>query len=390
MPAFWRDLGLPGLYDVHVHFLPPPIQRAVWGVFDAAGPKIGRPWPIRYRGPVEERVEQLRALGVRRFGALPYAHKPGVATYLNDWAAQFAADGARGPVERHPVPRAGGGHVRARARRGRGRGLQGARAGGGVPARRPRARPGLGGARRRGHPGRGARGLGAGGQRLHRARPAAAGARAPPAAHRRRRAPRCPGVRGVPRAGRAVRAHPPRHDDGVHRLLLGRRRGRALPRRAAAAAGRPRPEGAPRQRLPDHPVPLRPPARGARPAARARAAARRRLAAGRLLGDARAASSSAPDPAVTAFPPRAGTSAEAPRTSRCPTGGSGIEARKLAGVSGGARPRTASAGGRSPPGSARAAARAGRSRGCAAAGRTPTTRCARGPRRRRRSRAGAR
>ena len=90
VPGFWRDLGLPGLYDVHVHFLPPPIQRAVWEVFDAAGPKIGRPWPIHYRGGEQERVERLRTLGVRRFGTMPYAHKPGVADYLNDWARGFA------------------------------------------------------------------------------------------------------------------------------------------------------------------------------------------------------------------------------------------------------------------------------------------------------------
>ena len=57
-----------------------------------AGPKIGREWPIRYRGSHEERVEQLRALGVRRFSALPYAHRPGIATYLNDWARDFAAE----------------------------------------------------------------------------------------------------------------------------------------------------------------------------------------------------------------------------------------------------------------------------------------------------------
>ena len=42
--------------------------------------------------PHDERVEQLRALGVRRFPTLPYAHKPGVAAYLNDWARGFAAD----------------------------------------------------------------------------------------------------------------------------------------------------------------------------------------------------------------------------------------------------------------------------------------------------------
>ena len=90
--AFWTDLGLPGLFDVHVHFLPPRLQAKVWAQFDEAGPKIGRAWPIRYRGSHEERVEQLRSFGVRRFSALPYAHRPGVATWLNDWARGFAAD----------------------------------------------------------------------------------------------------------------------------------------------------------------------------------------------------------------------------------------------------------------------------------------------------------
>lgn len=90
--AFWEGLGLPGLVDSHVHFLPPNIQRAVYAVFDSAGPKIGREWPIRYRQDHAERVEILRAMGVRRFPTLPYAHKPGVATYLNDWAAGFARE----------------------------------------------------------------------------------------------------------------------------------------------------------------------------------------------------------------------------------------------------------------------------------------------------------
>ena len=89
---FWTGLDLPGLVDVHVHFLPPNIQRAVYAVFDAAGPKIGREWPIRYRQDHAERVEILRAMGVRRFPTLPYAHKPGVAAYLNGWAEGFARD----------------------------------------------------------------------------------------------------------------------------------------------------------------------------------------------------------------------------------------------------------------------------------------------------------
>jgi len=92
VPDWIAGLGLPGLYDVHTHFLPPPVMTKVWAQFDSAGPLIGREWPITYRGGDSERVEQLRALGVRRFSALPYAHRPGIAEYLNDWAAGFAAE----------------------------------------------------------------------------------------------------------------------------------------------------------------------------------------------------------------------------------------------------------------------------------------------------------
>ena len=90
VPEWWKQLGLPGLFDVHVHFLPPPVMRRVREQFDLAGPLIGRPWPLAYRGDDDERVEQLRSFGVRRFSALPYAHRPGIATYLNDWAADLA------------------------------------------------------------------------------------------------------------------------------------------------------------------------------------------------------------------------------------------------------------------------------------------------------------
>ena len=90
VPAWAERLGIPGLYDVHVHFLPAKIMAKVWEQFDTAGPLIGRPWPITYRGSDDERVAQLRALGVRRFSALSYAHKPGIAGFLNDWARDFA------------------------------------------------------------------------------------------------------------------------------------------------------------------------------------------------------------------------------------------------------------------------------------------------------------
>jgi predicted TIM-barrel fold metal-dependent hydrolase len=90
VPGWIERLELPGLYDAHVHFLPPRVMAKVREQFDSAGPLIGRPWPIQYRGSDQERVEQLRALGVRRFSALPYAHKPGFAEFLNGWAAELA------------------------------------------------------------------------------------------------------------------------------------------------------------------------------------------------------------------------------------------------------------------------------------------------------------
>ena len=91
VPALWRALGLPGLVDVHVHFMPERLLAAVWAYFDAAGPSIGRSWPISYRLPEDERVARLQAMGVRAFPTLCYPHKPGMSSALNDWAGDFAA-----------------------------------------------------------------------------------------------------------------------------------------------------------------------------------------------------------------------------------------------------------------------------------------------------------
>ena len=88
--AFWQDLGLPGLVDVHTHFMPPNVLDKVWNYFEN-GLEGGRAWPVAYRRPEQERIALLRAFGVRRFGALAYPHKPGMAAWLNSWAADFAA-----------------------------------------------------------------------------------------------------------------------------------------------------------------------------------------------------------------------------------------------------------------------------------------------------------
>lgn len=62
----------------------------MWEYFDAAGPLIGRSWPIRYRWPDERRAAHLRALGVQAFTALAYPHRPGMAADLNAWTLAFA------------------------------------------------------------------------------------------------------------------------------------------------------------------------------------------------------------------------------------------------------------------------------------------------------------
>ncbi len=90
VPQLLLDLGLPGIVDVHTHFMAPPIMAKVWKYFDSAGPLLGREWPIVYRGTDDERVEHLRSMGVRKFSALSYAHKPGIAGYMNDWTLSFA------------------------------------------------------------------------------------------------------------------------------------------------------------------------------------------------------------------------------------------------------------------------------------------------------------
>jgi predicted TIM-barrel fold metal-dependent hydrolase len=90
--ASWaRDLGLPGIADVHTHFLPPRMLRRVWEYFAAPGPLVGREWPVAYKWAEEELVAHLGAMGVRRFSALAYAHRPQMAADLNDWTLDFAA-----------------------------------------------------------------------------------------------------------------------------------------------------------------------------------------------------------------------------------------------------------------------------------------------------------
>jgi hypothetical protein len=90
IPAFWQALGLPGLIDVHTHFMPHNVLTKVWAYFDDFA-EAGLSWKTHYRYDEERRLSLLREFGVRRFTAMLYPHRPDMAKWLNDWAVDFAA-----------------------------------------------------------------------------------------------------------------------------------------------------------------------------------------------------------------------------------------------------------------------------------------------------------
>jgi predicted TIM-barrel fold metal-dependent hydrolase len=87
IPEFLEKLGIPGIVDAHVHFLPERLQQAVWRWFDRLTPA----WPVTYRSPAPDRLATLRRLCVRHHTALAYAHRPGMLRFLNDYTLGLAA-----------------------------------------------------------------------------------------------------------------------------------------------------------------------------------------------------------------------------------------------------------------------------------------------------------
>jgi uncharacterized protein len=88
VPAFLAALGVPGIIDAHVHFLPERLQQAVWDWFDRLFP----PWPVTYRASATQRLATLARLGVRHHTALAYPHRPGMLPFLNDHTMRLAAE----------------------------------------------------------------------------------------------------------------------------------------------------------------------------------------------------------------------------------------------------------------------------------------------------------
>ncbi|PTL83560.1 amidohydrolase family protein [Vitiosangium sp. GDMCC 1.1324] len=76
--------GLPPVVDAHVHLFPDGVFEAVWRWFDQYG------WPIRYKLHTPQVVSFLLSRGVHRVVALHYAHKPGMARFLNAYVAEVA------------------------------------------------------------------------------------------------------------------------------------------------------------------------------------------------------------------------------------------------------------------------------------------------------------
>lgn len=89
VPGWVRSVGLPGLVDIHVHFLPERVMRKVWAYFDDASRHYGVEWPVAYRLPEAERIELLRSLGVLAYAPLVYPHKPEMAEWLTSWVLDF-------------------------------------------------------------------------------------------------------------------------------------------------------------------------------------------------------------------------------------------------------------------------------------------------------------
>jgi predicted TIM-barrel fold metal-dependent hydrolase len=91
VPRFVAALGIPGIVDPHVHFLPETVLRKVWAYLDQAQEHYGTPWPVHYRRPEPERVATLHELGVTTYAPLVYPHRPGMARWLTEWVSEFAA-----------------------------------------------------------------------------------------------------------------------------------------------------------------------------------------------------------------------------------------------------------------------------------------------------------
>ncbi|MBD3198066.1 MAG: amidohydrolase family protein, partial [Candidatus Lokiarchaeota archaeon] len=76
--------------DCHTHFFPPKIFKAIWDFFEMKDEDgIVQGWYIHYKLSPKELVQLLTNQNVEYFTTLNYAHKKGVANYINQWTKEF-------------------------------------------------------------------------------------------------------------------------------------------------------------------------------------------------------------------------------------------------------------------------------------------------------------
>ncbi|EFW91412.1 amidohydrolase 2 [Haladaptatus paucihalophilus DX253] len=82
-------MAVSGTIDAHVHLMPPRLMAAIRKSLSAeAG------WTFDHPTEREAMEAELRAAGIDRYIALPYAHKPDMAAELNGWVLAAAEDSA--------------------------------------------------------------------------------------------------------------------------------------------------------------------------------------------------------------------------------------------------------------------------------------------------------
>ena len=76
--------------DMHSHFFPPQIFRAIWNFFETTDEKGNvKGWPIKYKLTTEKLVKFLESKNVAAFTTYNYAHSIGVADFINEWTKGF-------------------------------------------------------------------------------------------------------------------------------------------------------------------------------------------------------------------------------------------------------------------------------------------------------------
>ncbi|MHA2394005.1 MAG: amidohydrolase family protein [Promethearchaeota archaeon] len=76
--------------DAHSHFFPPQIFKAIWNFFERTNENGDiQGWSINYKLSTEEMVRFLEVQNVKAFTTYNYAHKKGVAYFINEWVNDF-------------------------------------------------------------------------------------------------------------------------------------------------------------------------------------------------------------------------------------------------------------------------------------------------------------